>query len=134
MVQPDVRRRRQPESNMSTTTSLINRNAPSTIVNGSVKRNKVQYEIKEVVVDMVIKDVEASSSMDDLNELYIEPAAKWLKEQVGERMLVGQLGIPLMDGLKTLNIRGIRMFSEYDTIRQGTYTVFRVLAATPVEL
>lgn len=107
---------------------IINYDAPSVVKDGVLVRMKNQYEVKEVTVTMIIPDCEASKSMDDLDEFYFAPSAKWLQEHVGNRVLVSQPNAHVENGQSTMNIRGLRMVKEYNAVLGETKIVFRVLA------
>lgn len=112
---------------------MINRNAPSLFDDdGKLRRVKVQHLITEVKVEMTIPDGEASLSMDDLNEFYFDPAAKWLKEKVGESIIVSIPEVQEQHNQTTFMVRGLQLFSEY-ALHGGTDITFRVFAALPVD-
>jgi len=111
---------------------LINQDAPSTIVDGVLIRNKNQYLIEEVKIEMLIKDGEAARSQEDLEKYFFTPAAEWLREQLGDRQVVAICDVPASasEGIATYNVKGLQMLSKYDGLGHGTKLTFRVFAAT----
>jgi len=105
----------------------VNQDAPSVVVDGTVVRKKDGYMTRQIAVDMVIRDGERSKSLADLERLFIIPAAKWLKEQIGELITVPQASTPPQEGVACINRRELRMIMHYDSIKKGTVIVFTVL-------
>jgi len=111
---------------------IINQNGASVFTeDGRLTRVKVQHLITEVKVEMNIPDGEASLSMDDLNEFYFDPAAKWLRDKTGTALIVSIPKVHEQNNQTTFMLRGLQMFSDY-ALHGGTDITFRVFAAIPV--